>query len=231
MILRQLLLIMNRDISNIPFIKYIGSKGKPVFISVGASYLSEIDEAIRALYDVGCSDITILHCILSYPTKPQDANLNIIPSLKRIYPNLKIGYSDHVAPDESMTTLSTAAILGAEVIEKHFTLDKTLLGNDHYHAGDPSDFKRAITNFSLINQILGSSQKTVFECEKMSRKEARRSIVLTRDMKKGDIIQPTDITAKRPGTGLCPSFSEIIIGKKIKTNLSEDYILTWDDFE
>lgn len=220
--------ISSSDLSNIPFIKHIGKKGKPVYISVGASYLSEVDEAIRALKEVGCKDIVVLHCVLSYPTNPENANLRIIQTLKNTFPDVKIGFSDHVAPDKTMMTLATAYLLGAEVIEKHFTLDKTLPGNDHYHAGDPEDFKKAIDNFKFIDKVLGNSEKTVLECEMIPRREARRSLVLTRSMKKGEIIKETDIMAKRPGTGISPKFADIVIGREIKADLEEDAILTWD---
>ena len=220
--------ISSSDLSNIPFIRYIGSKGKPVYISVGAAYLSEVDEAIRNLKEVGCKEIVIFHCVLSYPTDPKDANLRVIETLKKNFPDVKVGFSDHVAPDEGMITLATAYLLGAEVIEKHFTLDKTLPGNDHYHAGDPEDFRKAIANFKLIDSILGSAEKTVLDCELVPRREARRSLVLTRDMKKGEVISEKDIMAKRPGTGISPQYTEIVVGRKILQDLAEDTFLTWD---
>ena len=220
--------ISSSDLSNIPFIRYIGSKGKPVYISVGAAYLSEVDEAIRNLKEVGCKEIVIFHCVLSYPTDPKDANLRVIETLKKNFPDVKVGFSDHVAPDEGMITLATAYLLGAEVIEKHFTLDKTLPGNDHYHAGDPEDFRKAIANFKLIDSILGSAEKTVLDCELVTRREARRSLVLTRDMKKGEVISEKDIMAKRPGTGISPQYTEIVVGRKILQDLAEDTVLTWD---
>ena len=219
--------ISSSDLSNIPFIHHIGSKGKPVFISVGAAYLSECDEAIRTLKESGCKDIVVLHCVLSYPTELKDANLRIIQTLKKTFPDIRIGYSDHVAPDETMITLATAYLLGAEVIEKHFTLDKSLSGNDHYHSGDPNDFKKAIYNFAMIDNILGSSEKTVFDCELIPRREARRSLVLTHDMKAGDVIKKGDLMPKRPGTGISPQFEDIIIGRKIISDLPEDTILIW----
>ena len=219
--------ISSSDLSNIPFIHHIGSKGKPVFISVGAAYLSECDEAIRTLKESGCKDIVVLHCVLSYPTELKDANLRIIQTLKKTFPDIRIGYSDHVAPDETMITLATAYLLGAEVIEKHFTLDKSLSGNDHYHSGDPNDFKKAIYNFTMIDNILGSSEETVFDCELIPRREARRSLVLTHDMKAGDVIKKGDLMPKRPGTGISPQFEDIIIGRKIISDLPEDTILTW----
>lgn len=220
--------ISSSDLSNIPFIKHIGKKGKPVYMSVGASYLSEVDEAVRALKEVGCKDIVIFHCVLSYPTDPKNANLRIIETLKKDFPDVRVGFSDHVAPDETMMTLATAYLLGAEVIEKHFTLDKTLPGNDHYHAGDPSDFKKAIENFKWIDNVLGSPEKTVLDCELVPRREARRSLVLTRDMKAGEVIKESDLMPKRPGTGISPKFADIVIGRSVKEDLKEDTILTWD---
>lgn len=220
--------ISSSDLSNIPFIKHIGGKGKPVYMSVGASYLSEVDEAVRALKDSGCSDIVILHCILSYPTKPNDANLRVIETLKKDFPDVRVGFSDHVTPDDTMMTLAAAYLLGAEVIEKHFTLDKSLPGNDHYHAGTPEDFRKAIANFRWIDMILGSAEKTVFDCERVPRREARRSLVLTRDMKKGEIIRERDLMPKRPGTGISPKYTDIVIGKRVTSDLKEDTVLTWD---
>ena len=220
--------ISSSDLTNLPFIKHIGKKGKPVFLSTGAAYLSEIDEAVRVLREAGCQDLVLLHCVLSYPTKPEDANLRMIETLKRVFPDMRVGFSDHVVPDEAMTTLSTAYLMGAEVLEKHFTLDKKLPGNDHYHAGDPRDFQKAITNFRKINTLLGNGEKTVLDCERVSRREARRSLVLTRDMRAGEVIREIDVMAKRPGTGISPKYMDVVIGKQIKIDLGEDSVLTWD---
>ena len=220
--------ISSSDLSNLPFIEHIAKKGKPVYMSVGAAYLSECDEAIRVLKNAGCKDIVIFHCVLSYPTNPKDANLLIIDTLKKTFPDVRIGFSDHVAPDDTMMTLATAYLLGADVIEKHFTLDKVLPGNDHYHAGDPEDFKKAIANFKWIDTVLGSPEKTVLDCELIPRREARRSLVLTRDMKAGDVIKKEDLMPKRPGTGIAPIYADIVIGRAVKTDLAEDTILTWE---
>ena len=220
--------ISSSDLSNLPFIRHIAKKGKKMIVSVGAAYLSEVDEAIRAMQEVGNNGITILHCVLSYPTDPKNANLRIIETLKKDFPNVGVGFSDHVAPDDTMMTLATAYMLGAEVIEKHFTLDKTLPGNDHYHAGNPEDFKKAIANFKWIDTVLGSGKKTVLDCEEIPRREARRSLVLTRDMKAGDAIKEEDLMPKRPGTGISPKFAEIVVGRKVTKDLPKDTILTWD---
>jgi sialic acid synthase SpsE len=220
--------ISSSDLSNLPFIRHIARKGKPVFLSVGACYISEIEEALRTLRENGCPEVCLMHCVLSYPTKYEDANLAVIGTLRRVFPDVAIGYSDHTLPDANMAVLSAAYLLGAHVIEKHFTLDKTLPGNDHYHAGDPVDFAKAIANFKLINTVLGNPEKTVLPCELVPRREARRSLVLTRDMKAGEPLAPTDVMAKRPGTGISPAMTDVVIGRCVKRDLPEDTVLTWD---
>lgn len=220
--------ISSSDITNLPFLKHIAEKGKPVCLSVGASYLSEIDEAVRVITDAGCKNLTLLHCVLSYPTKPEDANLEQIRTLKRHFPSLQVGYSDHVPPDEGMITLLTAYMIGAEVIEKHFTLDKSLLGNDHYHAGNPDDFYKARKGFEWIDTVRGGGEKTVLSCEEESRRQARRSLVAARDINAGEIIQASDIVAKRPGTGISPALSDSIIGREARISIPRDTIIKYE---
>lgn len=220
--------ISSSDLSNIPFIEYIAKKGKPIYISTGAAYISEIDRALRAIQGAGCKEICLLHCVLSYPTKNEDANLNMIKHLKDSFPNVEIGYSDHTMPDETMTILSTAYLLGATVIEKHFTLDKSLPGNDHYHAMDPVDLEKAVNNFKTIDSVLGQYEKTVLKCEEVPRREARRSLVLTRTMKMGEIISENDIMIKRPGTGISPEHIDIVVGRRLNQDCEEDTVLLWE---
>lgn len=220
--------ISSSDLSNLPFIRHIAKKDKAIFLSAGAAYISEIEQAVRVIREENSRELTIMHCVLSYPCKNEDANLSVITTLKRIFPEHRIGYSDHTLPDVTMSILSTAYLLGAEVIEKHFTLDKTLPGNDHYHAGDPADFKKAIDNFKLINTVLGRPEKTVLPCEQIPRREARRSLVLTRDMKKGEALMRQDLIAKRPGTGISPAELEHVVGRRLLRDQGEDTVLTWE---
>lgn len=220
--------VSSSDLTNLPFLHHIARKRKPVLLSVGAAYLSEVEEAYRLFSDEGCTDICLMHCVLSYPCRYEDANLNMIKQLKTVFPKAKVGYSDHTAPDATMTTLTTAFLYGAEVMEKHFTLDKTLQGNDHYHAGDKVDFERAIQNFNHVITISGQHEKTVLPCEEVPRREARRSLVLTRDMKKGEVIAESDLISKRPGYGISPRFMDIVIGRALRVDLKEDTVLTWE---
>jgi len=221
--------ISSSDITNIPFIKYIAKKQKPIFLSTGASTIDEIKDAVSAIEKEGNNQIVIMHCILNYPTKYEDANLGMIQHLKKIFPNYLVGYSDHTLPDSCMIVLTTAALLGAKVIEKHFTLDKTLSGNDHYHSMDPEDLRTLVNNLGLLEKIIGKEKKEPLESELPAIKYARRSIIARVDIPKGTKISEDMIVFKRPGTGIAPRFLDKIIGKKAKRDIKKDAIIKWRD--
>jgi sialic acid synthase SpsE len=220
--------ISSSDITNTPFVKYIATKGKPIFLSTGASTIGEIDDAITAIEEEGNKEIVILHCVLSYPTKYEDANLNMIIHLKKVFPNYLIGFSDHTLPDKNMLVLTTAVLLGAKVIEKHFTFDKSLKGNDHYHAMDFRDLKILKENLDLINKILGQNEKKPLETEMPARKYARRSIVAKTDIPQGTKIAEDMLDFKRPGTGIAPKFLELVVGRVTKRDIKYDEIIKWE---
>lgn len=221
--------IASADINNLPLLKAIAKKKKPIILSTGASNLNEIKFAVNFLEKNGCPDIALLHCILNYPTKYKDANLSMIRDLSKHFPNYTIGYSDHTLPDEGMITLITSYLMGARIIEKHFTHNKTLPGNDHYHAMDAKDLKVFYNNLSKIIEIMGNDQKVVLESEEIARLNARRSIVLNSDVIKGDIISESMITTKRPGTGISSLDWANIIGKTVNKDLKKNHILLWND--
>jgi len=222
--------IASADLTNIPFLRKVAKKKKPVVISTGAANLQEISEAILALNKEGCSEIILLHCILNYPTPNPQAHLKMINSLQKYFPDNLIGYSDHTLPDENMLPLISSWLLGAVVIEKHFTYDKSLQGNDHYHAMDQKDLERLCLLIENINILKGNSvKKTPIPSEEISRLNARRSIVLARSVKAGHIINEKDLTYKRPGTGISPTNWDKIIGSKFSKDLEEDTILKWED--
>ena len=156
----------------------------------------------------------------------------MIESLKKIYPEYVIGYSDHTIPDPNMLTLTTAYILGAEIIEKHFTHNKKLEGNDHYHAMDMKDTKifRNITE-KIIKLKGKKSFKKPIQSENISRLNARRSIVTKGKIKLGNVIKESDITYKRPGTGISVEHWDYVVGKVAKRSLDEDHIIKWDEIE
>jgi len=224
--------IASADITNIPFLHKIANKEKPVVLSTGASTLGEINLALDVLEKSGSPDIALLHCILNYPTPFEQAHLRMIKGLIQNYPERIIGYSDHTLPNDTMTSLITAHLLGAVIIEKHFTSNKTSLGNDHYHAMDVKDLKRFVELIEKIHVSLGPhSQKKPIATEEISRLNARRSIVIKRDIPKGHELTEADLTYKRPGTGISPLNWNEVIGKKAIKNLKEDDALQWDCLE
>lgn len=218
--------ISSSDLTNIPFIEYQAKKNKPILLSIGASNEDEIDRALSAIRKHNNLPIVLLHCVLEYPTPNEHANLNRIVSLKEKYTDLIIGYSDHTKPDKNVDIVKTAYNLGAIVIEKHYTLDKTLPGNDHYHAMDPEDAKKIITGIDFIDEIRGSYDIRALDSEAAARKNARRSLVSSCDIKKGEIINEDMLTFKRPGVGISPSEIEDVIGKSISCDIKEDTIIT-----
>ena len=169
-----------------------------------------------------------MHCVLEYPTPFEHANLNRIISLKDKYPNLIIGYSDHTKPDEFVDVIKTAYNLGAVVIEKHFTLDKSLTGNDHYHSMDPNDAKKIILGIKFIDSIRGSYDISYLESEKSARLNARRSIVSLVNIPKGTIITKDVVTFKRPGNGISPDNLDRIIGMKTNQDIDQDTTLKFE---
>lgn len=221
--------ISSSDITNIPFIKSIAEKQKPIFLSTGASTIDEIKEAVNTIESEGNKQIVIMHCILNYPTEYEDVNLGMIKHLRSVFPTYLMGYSDHTLPDPNMVVLTTAVLLGARVIEKHFTLDKSLKGNDHYHSMDPEDLRKFMNNLELLKKIAGKNKKEPIESESLARKYARRSIVAKITIPENSIITEDMLTFKRPGTGISPKFLDKVIGKKAKGDIKEDEIIKWED--
>ena len=221
--------IASADITNFPLIRAIAKKSKPILLSTGASTVEEIGSAIRELENFGNDEICIMHCVLNYPTEAENANLRMIQGLSKIFPTNVIGYSDHTRPDARMLTLTSAVILGAQVIEKHFTLDKFMEGNDHYHSMDRSDLKIFIENLSALNPRMGSESKHFLNSEVPARENARRSLHYVRNVTKGEILKDSDFIALRPATGIPPSEIDKFTGKALKFDRSKlDRVLVGD---
>ena len=193
--------------------------------------VDEIKFALKCLKKYGCPDVSILHCILNYPTKNINANLNMIEDLKESFPNYIIGYSDHTKPDDNMNTLIVADIKGAKIIEKHFTDNKLKKGNDHYHSMDKNDLKIFFKNLKKIRNLLGKKIKQPIKSEDISRKNARRSIVLDKHLIKGEKLTEKKILTKRPGSGISPIHWNKVLGKRVNKNLSKDHIIQWKDLK
>jgi len=221
--------ISSSDITNKPFIEFICNFKKPIILSTGASFLYEIQESVSWIERAG-NTLALLHCVLNYPTPDENANLGMILGLKRAFPDKIIGYSDHTLPKD-MQICKNAILLGATIIEKHFTHDKTLTGNDHYHAMDKNDLTKFKKDIEETFKILGKFEVSALDDEKLARDNARRSLVASKDIKKGDIIKRDDLTFKRPASGISPKFIDDIVGRRAFCNISEDDILKWNMVE
>lgn len=221
--------ISSSDITNKPFIEFICNFKKPIILSTGASFLYEIQESIGWIERAG-NTLALLHCVLNYPTPDENANLGMILGLKRAFPDKIIGYSDHTLPKD-MQICKNAILLGATIIEKHFTHDKTLTGNDHYHAMDKNDLTKFKKDIEETFKILGKFEVSALDDEKLARDNARRSLVASKDIKKGDIIKRDDLTFKRPAMGISPKFIDDIVGRRAFCNISEDEVLKWNMVE
>lgn len=223
--------ISSSDLTNIPFIKHVAGKNKPILLSTGGATLFEIKQAVRAIEDVSTSDIVIMHSVLSFPTKYEDANLLMIKDLAQNFPDYEIGYSDHTEPDENMMVLTTAFNYGATVLEKHFTFDKKMDSLDSSYAMDGDDVIHFKRNMLFLSKINGRKNKQPLICESLTRKEIRKSIVSHNDIKKGEIIKESDLTFKRPGTGISPADVGDVIGKTANQDIAKDSIIKFEMFD
>ena len=218
--------ISSSDITNKPFIEFMCQFKKPIILSTGASNMDEIKNAVSWIekYDV---PLVLLHCILNYPTEDANANLGMILDLKRQFSEYPVGYSDHTLPKD-MRSLEISTLLGCKILEKHFTYDKSLQGNDHYHAMDKNDLKMLVNNLKRDIELLGCFCKHSLENEETARKNARRSLVACKTIKKGHIIKKEDLTWKRPAYGISPQYLEDVVGKIAKIDIAEDTIILGD---
>ena len=223
--------IGSADITTLPLIRHIANTGKPIFISTGASSIGEIDEAIRTIRETGNEDIIPLHCILSYPTEYKDANLEMMVWLQGVYSDLPVGYSDHTLADPGMTVPLVAAAKGARAIEKHFTLDKSLRGNDHFLSMDLEDLAKWTACLKILDAAQGKDgYRNVLATEEQPRALARRSLVSRIAIPRATTVTEDMLTYKRPGTGSSPADLELVVGRRANLDIAEDETLTWDMF-
>jgi N-acetylneuraminate synthase len=207
--------IASADITNYQLIDAISRKGKPILLSTGAATFGEIDEAVK-LISKRTKDLTLLHCVLRYPTENASAALDRIVKLRLRYPGLRVGYSDHTVPTQFPRIQLTAWLLGASVIEKHFTLDKQLPGNDHYHAFDPSDLSNFVNQVSMIRESREFDEEVFIENQQSAREQARRGLYFSRNLKAGEIVKSEDLISLRP-VGSFPSEDLFqVVGAKLK---------------
>ncbi len=217
--------VASMDLNNLSFLKYIAEKGKTIILSTGMGSLAEIETALNNIYETGNGEVILLHCIAVYPPDDKILNLRNIEMLNKTF-DIPVGFSDHTIG----TSISLAAItLGAKVIEKHFTLDKTLPGWDHAVSANPEEMKIIVEEGKRIVRALGKFKRVVSEKEMKQRESFRRSVVVKRKIKEGEILQKLDIDFKRPGTGIRPDEIKYILGRKVNKDINEDELINWED--
>ena len=209
------------EITNLPYLMKIASTGKPVIMSTGMSDLDEVGLALEVLRDNGVGTMTLLHCNTQYPTPFEDANLKAMLTLKKRF-GLAVGYSDHTLGIEAPIA---AIALGATVIEKHFTLDKSLVGPDHKASLDPQELKAMVTSIRNIEVALGNGIKQPSVSESMNKEVARKSIVARRNIVKGEIFTQDNLTVKRPGNGISPIKWFEVLGMSAERDFYEDELI------
>ena len=215
------------DVTNVFLIERIASKQKPIIMSTGMATLGEIETALNVISHSGGHEVVLLHCVSSYPTTPADANLRTMQTLAAAF-GKPVGYSDHTLGNE--VTLAAVA-LGAAVIEKHFTLDHTLLGPDHRISAEPADLKNLVQGIRKVESAMGTGRKDEVLCEADVARAARRSLAAKTHIAKGETLSRANVTALRPGTGLPPAFLQYLLGRALRRDVQPNEILTLDIFE
>lgn len=219
--------IPSSEITNFPYLDRIARAGKPLILSTGMSTLQEVREAVSVLNSAGNKEVTLLHCTSSYPADPRDANLRALQTLKETF-GLPVGYSDHTPGIE----VSLAAVaLGACVIEKHFTLNKTLPGPDHKASLSPEELHALVKGIRIVESSLGHGRKEPTESERNTAAVARKSLVAARDILPNTVLTHEMIAIKRPGTGIPPAKLQLFIGKRSRVAIAADTPLLPEMFQ
>jgi sialic acid synthase SpsE len=215
--------IASADITNLPLLRRIASKMKPIFLSTGASTFEEIHIAVQVIQEESNSRLCIMHCVLNYPTDFSNANLERIRKLSEEFPNLEIGYSDHTRPEYSDLAIIQAHTLGATSFEKHFTLDKGQKGNDHYHSYDETDVLDVIGKLDSSLEMRKFSEPNFIAIQESARSHARRGIYARRDLVAGESLNLEDLIMLRPipPNGISAAEIDSILGRKLTSNIKE----------
>lgn len=212
------------EITNLPFLEHVARKGWPLILSTGMSTLGEVEEAVKVLKVAGASQLTLLHCVTEYPAPYAEVNLRAMQTLKSAF-GLPVGYSDHTPGIE----IAIAAVaLGAEVIEKHFTLDRSLPGPDHAASLEPLELQQMVMAIRHVEAALGNGIKAPAPCELPNIGVARKSVVAARSLSAGHQLASGDLAIKRPGNGLAPKLLPALIGRTLRGGVAKDEIISWD---
>lgn len=213
------------EMVDLPFLKYMAQRGKPVILSTGMATMGEIEEALAAIYSTGNKQIILLHCGISYPMPYSEVNLKAMETMGLAF-RVPIGYSDHSL---GISVPLAAVALGAKIIEKHFTLDKKLKGPDHKFALDPGELKAMVKGIREVEAALGLTVKGSTPAEELHRLRGRRSIFARVDIPRGTVINEGMLAVLRPGIGLKPKYLEVVTGRIAQRDIKANEPITWDE--
>jgi len=221
--------IPSGEITNLPYLRKIGSFGGRVVASTGMATMDEIAAMLHVLEQAGTPrrQITVLHCNTEYPTPFADVNLRAMQTIGETF-GVAVGYSDHT---RGIEVPIAAVALGATIIEKHFTLDRSLEGPDHLASLEPDELRQMVQGIHHIEVALGNGSKQPTPSEQKNRVVARKSVHLSRDLPAGHVLTADDLTMKRPGNGISPMQSDALAGRQLSRDLPADYLLTWEDLQ
>jgi N-acetylneuraminate synthase len=218
--------ISSGDLTNSPLLEHVAGRGKPVILSTGMSELSELIEAVSVLNLAGCENPVLLHCVSNYPAAPDEVNLRAMQTMRSAF-DVPVGFSDHT---EGIDVALAAVATGACVIEKHFTLDRTLEGPDHRASLEPAELRELVRSIRRVEKALGSGRKVPTASEMETARVARRSLVAARDIPAGATLERDMVVMRRPGTGLSPAALDTILGQQTTREIAAGTLLEQDMF-
>ena len=217
------------DLTNLPFLKWLGETGKPIILATGMATIPEIKEAVDTIGKTGNKKITILHCTTNYPCPDKEANVTAMLDIKKHFPKYKVGFSDHTLGIDADIL---AAGLGAEMIEKHFTLNRKMPGPDQQNSLEPAELKEMVEKVRRIEVLKGNGVKKPFKSELIIGEMARKAVIALTDIKKGKKFSHENLTIKRPAKGgLHPKMYWELIGKIAAKNIQADSQIHADDWQ
>ena len=220
--------VASMEINNLAYLREIAALDSDIILSTGMSDLTEIEVAVKSIQEKSNRELCLLHCVSQYPTAIDDANMLNVKLLNDVFPRLTVGYSDHTLGYEASLA---SVVLGARLIERHFTLDKTKIGMDNHMASEPSEFRELVDICNNVMRSLGSYDRILTDDDIDQRKNMRRSITYKRDLPAGHVLDAEDLSYKRPGTGMPPTEVNSIIGKLLVRPVEADTLVEVEDWQ
>jgi N-acetylneuraminate synthase/N,N'-diacetyllegionaminate synthase len=215
------------ELTNLPFLAHVARKGRPLILSTGMATLGEVEAALLAIRAAGDPPVAVLHCVSAYPAPAAQANLRAMETLAKAFGGI-VGYSDHT---EGLEVPLAAVAMGASIVEKHFTLDRSLPGPDHAASLEPEQLKALVRGIRIVESAFGDGRKAPTELERETARVARKSLAAALDLPAGTVLEAHHLSAKRPGTGLSPALESLLLGRTLRHAIPRDALLSLGDVE